>query len=110
MRGQAAVQKLADQAIANMNLTRNKVKGDWSVMSTRKLTWLFLREVWELWQALGTYKRARKAFHYILVHRSPGDCVNYIEAKAEVEQAANEVKHEAGDCMAFLSMIVERMG
>lgn len=114
MRGAEAVQRVADQAVKNMNLPRNAVKGGWRGVTARRLFALLLAELAELGAALWRLSRLRAELRR---HERAADlafdrCAWLAERdrlREAVEKARQHVRHEAGDCVGFLAMIADRI-
>lgn len=115
MRGSEAVRAVAGQAVENMNLPRNAVKGGWEGLTFRRLFWLLLVEVRELAGALWRLSRLRAELRR---HERAGasgwlDRIAYLaerdQLREEIEKARRAVKHEAGDVVAFAAMISDRI-
>jgi hypothetical protein len=114
MRGSEAVQAVAGQAVENMNLPRNAVKGGWEGLTLRRLFWFLLAEVRELAGALWRLSRLRSELHQLeREERLAWDRCAYLadrdRLRAEIEKARQAVKHEAGDVVAFAAMIFDRI-
>lgn len=114
MRGSEAVRAVAGQAVENMNLPRNAVKGGWEGLTPRRLFWLLLVEVRELAGALWRlYLLRDKLRQTVRSERRAWDRCAYRadrdRLRAEIEKARQAVKHEAGDVVAFAAMIFDRI-
>lgn len=101
------IQQLADLAIARANDPRNVRKGEWP-HSRRKLFWLLLVEVGELFGALVVLWLARWRHDRYRVQYVSGS-PSITQARREYEKARSHVEHEAGDCAAFLAFLVSRI-
>lgn len=113
-RAAQTVQILADQAIANTNQPRNAAKGDWCALSRRRIFWLFLVEVGELFNALRRLWALQREYRYAVDHE--GYATDWLlwhmhveDLKESMQIARGHVKHEAGDCVAFLAFLVDRL-
>ena len=104
-RGLGAVERVAEQAVHNINLPRNFEKGSWKHISKRRLFVMLLVEVWELFKALYELHKAKNKYNCSLEH----DFKDRELAYEEMEAARDMVKYEAGDCVAFVAFIVDRL-
>lgn len=100
-------------AIDRANDPRNIGKGPWST-NRGHLFWLLLLEVWELGWALLALWRAERQYHRNCNAGSgTKDRELYWKRGTElyrgVEKARQHVRHEAGDCVAFLAFILDRL-
>lgn len=105
MRGTEAIRRLAQQAIANVNLPRNAAKGCWRGMSRGRLFWLLLVEVWELAGALLKLYYLRCDYERI----PQWEYVAREHHAGRIQEARLHVKGEAGDCAAFLAFLMDRV-
>lgn len=114
MRGAEAVQRVADQAVENMNLPRNASKGGWGGLSLRQLFLKLLVECWELAGAITRIRRTRRRLVQLQKFRGRwGGGVETLaaisQATEDLEKARQHAKHEAGDVVAFAAMIFDRI-
>lgn len=111
MRGEIAISRVAEQAIRNVNLPRNVAKSTWKHISKRRLFVMLLVEVWELFKALHAYHKA-----CWMLNDLNDDFAGLAEyekalaiAREEVEAARDAIRYEAGDCVAFVAFIVDKL-
>lgn len=108
-RGAEAVHRVADQAVRNMNMPRNASKGGWAAVSRRRLFIMLLAEVWELGAALWKLSRLRAELRRN--ERAGLRCVGRLADRDRLRdttrKACQAVRHEAGDVVAFVAMLVD---
>ena len=111
LRGYKEIQTVAELAVRNVNMPRNVAKSSWKHTARRRLFLMLLIEVWELFKALWAYFWARDDYQQLFADFY--DLPEYVraleEAKDKMLKARDAVKHEAGDCVAFLAFIVDRL-
>lgn len=111
-RGKLEVQAIADQAIKNLNLPRNTRKGKWGSTSRVKLFSLFLVECGELLTALLRLYRLEKRHEQHLQRESEMFPETFVYIRdlrlSQIQKARQHAKHEAGDCVAYLAMLIDR--
>lgn len=104
-RGLREINHVAALAIRNVNRPGNAAKGCWRELSRRRLFWLLVVEVWELGDAMWSLYCLRRRYD-----RTPqweDDAREWL--RIELEAARHHVKHEIGDCVAFLAFLGDRV-